>query len=68
MTWLICGSHLKSIHDACQIPRPEAVVDVDHADAGGATIQHAEEGGAGFTISIIEDGGRLHDDVARGES
>ena len=40
----------------------EAVVDVDHGDAGGAAVEHAEEGGDATEAGAVADAGGDGDD------
>jgi hypothetical protein len=50
-----------------QVPRAEAVVDVDRADAGGAGVEHREEGSDAAERGAVADGRGNRDDGAADE-
>ncbi len=52
---------LQPVHHARQVPRAKAVIDVDHADVGRATVEHAQQRGEAVETRAITHAGRHGD-------
>ena len=59
---------LQAIDEAGDVAGAEAVIDIDHSDVAGATVEHAEQGGESVEAGSIADAGGHGDDGASDEA
>src|SRR5437016_4400924 len=57
----MCSSPLQPIDQARDVSRAEAIIDIDHRDVAGATVEHPEQRRQPVEASAVADAGRHRD-------